>query len=40
MIKQFDDVKDGYARIDQEYVALDDAWAKFKVEMYALASAA
>jgi hypothetical protein len=39
-IKQFDDVKDGYARIEEEYVTLDDAWAKFKIEMYAIASAA
>jgi hypothetical protein len=39
-IKQFEDVKDGYARIEEEYVALDDAWAKFKIEMYAIAFAA
>jgi hypothetical protein len=39
-IKQFEDVKDGYARIEEEYVALDDAWAKFKIKMYAIASAA
>jgi hypothetical protein len=38
-ISQFDDVKDGYARIEKEYVALDDAWAKFKIEMYAIAVA-
>ena len=39
-IKQFEDVKDGYARIEEEYVVLDDAWAEFKIEMYAIASAA
>jgi hypothetical protein len=39
-IKQFDDVKAGYARIEEEYVALDDAWAEFKAEMYAITYAA
>ena len=40
VIKHFDDVKDGYARIEEEYVALDDMWAKFKMKMYAIAFAA
>ena len=31
-VKQFEDVMDGYARIEEEYVALDDMWAKFKME--------
>ena len=39
-VKQFEDVKDGYARIEEEYVALDDMWAKFKMKMYAIAFAA
>ena len=39
-VKQFEDVKDGYARIEEEYVTLDDAWVKFKIKMYAIASAA
>ena len=37
VIKHFDDVKDGYARIEEEYVALDDMWVKFKMKMYAIA---
>jgi hypothetical protein len=31
-------VKDRYARIDEEYVTIDDGWAKFKVEMFSIAS--